>query len=572
MNDLKTIKRALISVSDKTGIAEFAKALTKFGVEIISTGGTARTLRDAGLNVREVSEITEFPEMMDGRVKTLHPKIHGAFLALRDNEEHVAAMKKHNIEPIDLVVVNLYPFEQTIDDEDVPLEEAIEQIDIGGPAMIRSASKNWRDVLVVTDTRLYEKVLEELKENGGAIPLPTRQTFAALAFTHTAHYDAIISDYLIEQLSDAEFDFVENFHPATDDSAFQMFKETEQLFDEVFSDEFDNEIFDENGNALTDTDQNFPYDEDIALTKVSDLRYGENPHQKAALYQFLDKEEDGIANAEQLHGKEMSFNNYLDADAAWRLVCDFDELVCAIIKHTNPSGVGIGKNNEEAYRRALATDPVSAFGGIVALNKKVDAKVAASINEIFTEVVLAPDFDAEALEIFRKKKNLRVLRVEKSIDVQTPEYRTISGGMLVQNRDDFIVTANNLQVVTKKQPTKEEIRALLFAWKICKHVKSNAIVFANEFQTVGVGAGQMNRVDSVRIAAMRAEKTDLDLKNTVLASDAFFPFRDNIDEAAKFGISAIIQPGGSVRDEEVIEAADEHDLVMVLTGVRHFKH
>ena len=572
MNDLKTIKRALISVSDKTGIAEFAKALTKFGVEIISTGGTARTLRDAGLNVREVSEITEFPEMMDGRVKTLHPKIHGAFLALRDNEEHVAAMKKHNIEPIDLVVVNLYPFEQTIDDEDVPLEEAIEQIDIGGPAMIRSASKNWRDVLVVTDTRLYEKVLEELKENGGAIPLPTRQTFAALAFTHTAHYDAIISDYLIEQLSDAEFDFVENFHPATDDSAFQMFKETEQLFDEVFSDEFDNEIFDENGNALTDTDQNFPYDEDIALTKVSDLRYGENPHQKAALYQFLDKEEDGIANAEQLHGKEMSFNNYLDADAAWRLVCDFDELVCAIIKHTNPSGVGIGKNNEEAYRRALATDPVSAFGGIVALNKKVDAKVAASINEIFTEVVLAPDFDAEALEIFRKKKNLRVLRVEKSIDVQTPEYRTISGGMLVQNRDDFIVTVNNLQVVTKKQPTKEEIRALLFAWKICKHVKSNAIVFANEFQTVGVGAGQMNRVDSVRIAAMRAEKTDLDLKNTVLASDAFFPFRDNIDEAAKFGISAIIQPGGSVRDEEVIEAADEHDLVMVLTGVRHFKH
>jgi phosphoribosylaminoimidazolecarboxamide formyltransferase/IMP cyclohydrolase len=572
MNELRKIKRALVSVSDKTGIAEFAKVLDELGIEIISTGGTARTLRDAGLNVREVSEITEFPEMMDGRIKTLHPKIHGAFLALRDNEEHVSAMKKHNIEPIDLVVVNLYPFKQTIDDEEVRLEEAIEQIDIGGPAMIRSASKNWRDVLVVTDTRLYEKVIEELKENGGTVSLSTRQTFAALAFTHTAHYDAIISDYLIEQLSDAEFDFVENFHPAADDAAFQMFKETEQLFGEGFGDEFNIETFDENGNALTDTDQGFAYDEDIALTKVSDLRYGENPHQKAALYEFLDQQENGIANAEQLRGKEMSFNNYLDADAAWRLICDFDELACAIIKHTNPSGVGIGKNNEEAYRRALATDPVSAFGGIVAFNEKVDAEVAASVNEIFTEVVLAPDFDAEALDIFRKKKNLRVLRVEKSIDSQLPEYRTISGGMLVQKRDDLIVTADNLRFVTKKQPTEEEIRALLFAWKICKHVKSNAIVFANEFQTVGVGAGQMNRVDSVRIAAMRAEKTQLELNNTVLASDAFFPFRDNIDEAAEFGISAIIQPGGSMRDEEVIQAADEHGLAMALTGVRHFKH
>ncbi len=573
MDELRKIKRALVSVSDKTSIAEFAKVLDELGIEIISTGGTARTLRDAGINVREVSEITEFPEMMDGRVKTLHPKIHGAFLALRDNEEHVSAMKKHNIEPIDLVVVNLYPFEQTIDDEDVRLEEAIEQIDIGGPAMIRSASKNWRDVLVVTDTRLYEKVIEELKENGGAVSLSTRQTFAALAFTHTAHYDAIISDYLIEQLSDAEFDFVENFHPAADDAAFKIIKETEQLFGEAFGEEFDIETFDENGNDFIDTDQDFAYDEDIALTKVNDLRYGENPHQKAALYQFLDRGgEDGIANAEQLHGKEMSFNNYLDADAAWRLICDFDELACAIIKHTNPSGVGIGKSNEEAYRRALATDPVSAFGGIVAFNKKVDAAVASSVNEIFTEVVLAPDFDAEALDIFRKKKNLRVLQVEQSIDEQTLEYRTISGGMLVQHRDDLIVTADNLRFITKKQPTEEEIRALLFAWKICKHVKSNAIVFANEFQTVGVGAGQMNRVDSVRIAAMRAEKTDLALKNTVLASDAFFPFRDNIDEAAEFGISAIIQPGGSMRDEEVIQAADEHGLAMALTGVRHFKH
>ena len=300
------------------------------------------------------------------------------------------------------------------------------------------------------------------------------------------------------------------------------------------------------------------------------MRYGENPHQKAALYET--EETDGIAQAEVLHGKEMSYNNYIDADAAWRLICDFDERACAIIKHTNPSGVGVGANNLEAYKRALATDPVSAFGGIVAFNRTVDAEAANAVNEVFTEVVIAPEFDDEALEIFKKKKNLRVLRVEKVGSENSLEYRTISGGMLVQNLDIKQITADDLDFVTKRQPTDEEVRALLFAWKVCKHVKSNAIVFANEFQTVGVGAGQMNRVDSVRIAAMRAEKTDLELKNTVLASDAFFPFRDNIDEAAKFGISAIIQPGGSVRDEEVIQAADEHDLAMVFTGYRHFKH
>jgi len=503
-------------------------------------------LRDAGLEVTEVSEVTGFPEMMDGRVKTLHPKIHGAFLALRDNEKHLAAMKTHDIEPIDLVVVNLYPFEQTVENENILLEEAVEQIDIGGPAMIRSASKNWRDVAVVTDAKLYEYVLDELKKNDGAISLEVRQRLATLAYTRTASYDLAISSYLAKQLSSEDLDFLEPFNPLGN----LMFIETD--LEES-----------ENDSELEDFVS-------IELAKVCDLRYGENPHQQAALYET--GESGGIARAEQLHGKEMSFNNYVDAEAAWNLVCEFDELACAIIKHTNPSGVGVGENVEAAYRRALATDPISAFGGIVAFNQSVDAQVAESVNEIFTEVVLAPEFEAEALDIFKKKKNLRVLRVEKSAGRNLLEYKQISGGFLAQNRDSLIITAQDLKAISEKQPTDAEIRALLFAWKVCKHVKSNAIVFANENQTVGVGAGQMNRVDSVRIAAMRAGKSELELKNTVLASDAFFPFRDNVDEAAKFGISAIIQPGGSVKDEEVIQAANEHELAMVFTGVRHFKH
>ncbi len=573
MSELRKIKRALISVSDKKGIAEFAKTLDNFGVEIISTGGTARFLREAGLTIKDVSEVTGFPEMMDGRVKTLHPKIHGAFLALRDSDEHLAAMKTHGIEPIDLVVVNLYPFEETIETGDVEINEAVEQIDIGGPAMIRSSAKNWRDVLVVTDARLYETVSEELKETNGSISLETRQTYAALAFTHTAHYDSIISDYLIEQLSDEAFDFIEEFHPLADDFSVKIYEETERLFGDETDDDFDaDEDFSQNGhNLLEEIEEGFPAYDDLELQRISDLRYGENPHQMAALYETFTGE-GGIARAEQLHGKEMSFNNYVDADAAWNLICEFDAPVCAIIKHTNPSGVGVGANNLEAYKRALATDPVSAFGGIVAFNRMVDAETARAVNEIFTEVVIAPNFDEEALDIFSEKKNLRVLRVAKTEQINYLEYKQISGGMLVQDRDEKIITAEDLKVVSKKQPSEAEIRALLFAWKVCKHVKSNAIVFANEFQTVGVGAGQMNRVDSVRIAAMRAEKTALALKNTVLASDAFFPFRDNIDEAAKFGISAIIQPGGSVKDEEVIEAADEHNLAMVFTGIRHFKH
>ncbi|HEX8369826.1 MAG TPA: bifunctional phosphoribosylaminoimidazolecarboxamide formyltransferase/IMP cyclohydrolase [Pyrinomonadaceae bacterium] len=547
MSDLRKIRRALISVSDKTGIVEFARELTGFGAEIISTGGTAKTLRQNGLNVTEVSEITNFPEMMDGRVKTLHPKIHGAFLALRDNDEHVAAMQTHDIEPIDLVVVNLYPFEETVAKDGVSLEEAVENIDIGGPAMIRSASKNWRDVAVVTDARLYESVLREMKETGGAIGLQTRQRLAALAYTRTASYDLAISSYLAKQLDEADLQFLEPFNPLAD----LVFIETDLGEDEIET-------------------ESFSEFQSIELAKVADLRYGENPHQKAALYET--NEAGGIAKAGQLHGKEMSFNNYVDAEAAWNLVCDFEELACAIIKHTNPSGVGTGASNEEAYRRALATDPVSAFGGIVAFNRKVDGGVAKSVNEVFTEVVVAPDFDGEALEIFRTKKNLRVLRVEKSESQNKPEYKQISGGMLVQEKDLYRVTESDFKIVSERQPTAEEIRALLLAWKVCKHVKSNAIVFANEFQTVGVGAGQMNRVDSVRIAAMRAERFDLPLKNAVLASDAFFPFRDNVDEAAKFGVSAIVQPGGSMRDEESIQAANEHGLAMVFTGFRHFKH
>ena len=575
MSELRKIKRALISVSDKGGIVEFAESLKKFGVEIISTGGTARSLRENGVEVTEVSDVTGFPEMMDGRVKTLHPKIHGAFLALRDNEAHRKAMQTHGIEPIDLVVVNLYPFEETIENKDVSLSEAIEQIDIGGPAMIRSAAKNWRDVAVVTDTRLYRRVIDELTETGGSLSLESRQTFAALAFTITSYYDTIISEYLNEQLSDDEFFLVDSLDPFTENPLYQMLKESDEFFDDDdFDDEFEDDEFEEdfsnNGHAVTVEDEDFSDFMTLDFVKVSDLRYGENPHQKAALYEHY--ENLGIAQAEILHGKEMSYNNYIDADAAWRLVFDFDELACAIIKHTNPSGVGIGATNTEAYQRALATDPVSAFGGIVAFNKTVDADAATAVNQTFTEVVIAPDFSDEALEIFKQKKNLRVLRVEEGEFSDALEYRTISGGMLVQNRDNLVISDFDLKIVTIRKPTDEEVRALLFAWKVCKHVKSNAIVFANQYQTVGVGAGQMNRVDSVRLAAMRAERIALDLKNTVLASDAFFPFRDNVDEAAKFGITAIIQPGGSVRDEETIQAANEHGLAMVFTGVRHFKH
>ena len=525
---LRKIRRALISVSDKTGIVDFARELKAFDVEIISTGGTAQALRNAGVEVRDVSDVTGFPEMMDGRVKTLHPKIHGGLLGLRDNDEHQAAMREHGIEAIDMVVVNLYPFEQTTAREGVTLEEAIEQIDIGGPAMIRSAAKNFRDVAVVIDPRDYEYILEKIGRNEGALTMKDRLDLASDAFLRTAAYDSDVFEYLSNPSQPLE-------KSGASDSLFHYAQ-------------FD-------------------------LSKLNDLRYGENPHQQAALYEMgvLDGPQDlaGLAHAELLNGKEMSFNNYVDADAAWQLVCDFDELACAIIKHTNPAGVALAESAQDAYRRALATDPTSAFGGIVAFNRTVDEAAARAIIEIFTEVIIATDYDPAALEVLKTKKNLRVLRVAVPEQTQGLEYKQISGGMLVQTRDTHKLKREDLKVVTKREPTAEEISDLLFAWTVCKHTKSNAIVYARGSQTVGVGAGQMSRVDSVRLGAMRAQ---LPVPGSVLASDAFFPFRDGIDEAAKHGITAVIQPGGSMRDAEVVAAADGHGLAIVLTGIRHFKH
>jgi phosphoribosylaminoimidazolecarboxamide formyltransferase/IMP cyclohydrolase len=546
---LRKIRRALLSVSDKTGIIEFARELRRFDVELISTGGTAKALRDVGLEVRDVADVTGFPEMMDGRIKTLHPRIHGGLLALRDNAEHTAAMREHNIEPIDMVVVNLYPFEQTIARDGVTLEEAIEQIDIGGPAMIRSAAKNHKEVAVVSTTGWYDLILREMQESDGALSLETRKCLARAAFLTTGYYDWAISNYL---------------------SFASLRDEDEKVADAV------KRFFTKQGQSST-KESAFPPFKIYQASKISDLRYGENPHQRAALYAINKPQaevesylnESGVAFATLIAGKEMSYNNYVDADAAWQLVCDFDETVCAIIKHTNPAGVGEGASVEEAYRRALATDPVSAFGGIVAFNRKVDEAASRAVTEIFTEVVIAPDYDEAALEILRAKKNLRVLRAGEPQRVEGLEYRTITGGMLIQTRDTHRLKREDLKVVTKRAPMEEEMRALLFAWTVCKHTKSNAIVYARDGQTVGVGAGQMSRVDSVKIGAMRAQ---LSIEGSVLASDAFFPFRDGVDEAARHGITAIIQPGGSVRDQEVIDAANEHNLAMVLTGVRHFKH
>ncbi len=562
MTELRKIRRALISLSDKTRAVDFAKELDRQGVEIISTGGTAKALREAALKVTDVSDVTGFPEMMDGRVKTLHPKIHGAFLALRDNPEHVAAMTEHGIESIDMVVVNLYPFEETIAKDGVSLEDAVENIDIGGPAMIRSASKNWRDVAVVTDPALYDGLIEEMNANDAALSLETRQRLAVLAYTRTASYDLAISSYLAKQLPLDQLDLLEPFNPL---------KHLTFIESEDISSPHEGRVDAASGEGVILSSDILPGRVDIQLAKVFDLRYGENPHQKAALY--VTAESGGIANAEQLHGKEMSFNNYVDAEAAWNLVQDFDDTAVAIIKHTNPSGVAIGATNEEAYRRALSTDPVSAFGGIVAFNRTVDAKVAASVIEVFSEVIVAPDYNAEAIEIFSSKKNLRVLKLRSTNNEQRRfEYKQISGGFLVQDADTHSVSEGELTVVSKRQPTETELRSMLLAWRVCKHVKSNAIVLANEHQTIGVGSGQMNRVDSVRIAAMRAERFNLPVKGSALASDAFFPFRDNVDEAAKMGVSAIIQPGGSVKDVDSIAAVDEHGLAMAFTGVRHFKH
>ena len=559
---LRKIRRALISVSDKTGIVDFTRELKDFGIEIISTGGTARALREAGIEVRDVSEVTGFPEMMDGRVKTLHPKIHGGLLSIRTNPDHQASMRDHSIEPIDMVVINLYPFAETIARDDVTVEEAVEQIDIGGPALIRSAAKNYKDVAVVTSPDMYRQIRTELILDDGALTLATRELLARLAFMQTAIYDAAIFPYLSTNLEGAKGSKI--FPPIPEllapmstymnlfSSAMKAMtgREFEAEPDEKFGDHFQ-----------------------LSLDKVADLRYGENPHQTAALYEIgtrsASAEPGGVANAEQLAGKEMSFNNYVDADAAWQLVSDFDETACAIIKHTNPAGVALGASAEDAYRRALATDPLSAFGGVVAFNASLDEAAARALVEIFTEVIIAPGYEEQALEVLRAKKNLRVLRgvgSDRDLDL---EYKQISGGMLVQTRDTHRLQEADLKVVTKREPTGKEISDLLFAWTVCKHTKSNAIVYVRDKQAVGIGAGQMSRVDSVKLGAMRAQ---LPTAGSVLASDAFFPFRDGLDEAAKHGITAVIQPGGSVRDAEVIAAADEHGLAMVFTGVRHFKH
>ncbi len=530
------IRRALISVSDKTGIVDFARELKRFSVEIISTGGTATALRAAGIEVRDVSEVTGFPEMMDGRIKTLHPKIHGALLGLRDNDEHIAALHERGIELIDMVVVNLYPFEETIKRAGVTLAEAIEQIDIGGPAMIRSAAKNARDVAVVVSPEAYAAILSEMNKEDGSLCQATRTTLSWRAFMETTRYDAMISNYIG---TTADLDNFVN-HMKTVAITTRLARLPSSVQWPAFS---------------------------IELEKLTDLRYGENPHQQAALYDYCER--GGVAHAEVLSGKEMSFNNFVDADAAYQLVCDFDDLACAVIKHTNPAGAALGATTEAAYRRALACDPVSAFGGIVAFNRGVDQVTARAVAEIFIEVLIAPGYEPEALEVLRTKKNLRVLRAGPPETNEALEYKQISGGMLVQTRDTHRLKREDLRVVTKRAPSAAETDDLLFAWTVCKHTKSNAIVYVRDRQTVGVGAGQMSRVDSVKIGAMRAQ---LPVAGSVLASDAFFPFRDGLDEAASHGITAVIQPGGSVRDDEVIAAADEHGLAMVFTGVRHFKH
>lgn len=556
---LRKSRRALFSVSDKSGIVDFARELQAFSVEIISTGGTAKALRDAGIEVRDVSDVTGFPEMMDGRVKTLHPKIHGALLGVRDNPEHEAAMREHGIEPIDMVVVNLYPFEETIRRPYVNQAEAIEQIDIGGPAMIRSAAKNWQDVAVVVLPNDYARVIEEMKKYDGSLSLATRSQLACEAFGQTSRYDAIVYAYLSGALPPREGES-KGIGGGIGMATFSTSSQRTSSWDvptKIDSEEFSIETF--HGSL--------PGSAQWTISKTANLRYGENPHQIAALYKTAMQR--GIANAELLSGKEMSFNNYVDADAAWQLVCDFEETACAIIKHTNPAGVGLSAHAEEAYRKALATDPVSAFGGIVAFNCPVDEAAARSVIEIFTEVIIAPDYDDQALEVLGSKKNLRVLRAWPASRALALEYKQISGGMLVQTRDAHKLTLQDLKVVTKRQPTEDEIRDLLFAWTVCKHTKSNAIVYARDRQTVGVGAGQMSRVDSVKLGAMRAQ---LPIKGSVLASDAFFPFRDGLDEAAKHGITAVIQPGGSMRDAEVVAACNEQNIAMVFTGVRHFKH
>ncbi|HEY6969290.1 MAG TPA: bifunctional phosphoribosylaminoimidazolecarboxamide formyltransferase/IMP cyclohydrolase [Candidatus Angelobacter sp.] len=517
------IQRAILSVTDKTGIVEFARKLVELKVELISTGGTAKLLRDSGVPVKDISELTGFPEMMDGRVKTLHPKVHGGILHVRSNPAHVAAAKEHQIQPIDMVVVNLYAFEKTAAKPGVHFDELIENIDIGGPSMVRSAAKNFRDVAIVTSPDDYSAIAHEMTASGADLSLATRWRLARRAFATTAAYDGAIAATL-SRIS-------------------------------LAGDQF----------QLGQCQDGFPKLLRVELNKVMDLRYGENPHQKAAMYS--DGSGAGIANGQQLQGKELSYNNIVDLQAAWDLAREFDETVCVIIKHTNPCGTATGKTLREAYLRALEADPVSAFGGVIGVNRVIDGEAAEEIARLFVEAIVASGFDAAARQKFAAKKNLRLVEIKPANDKWTMKY--VSGGMLVQDSDVRPLTPADLKVVTTRQPTEEEMRALLFAWKVCKHVKSNAIVYARDGQSVGIGAGQMSRVDSCKIGAMKAV---LPLKGTVAASDAFFPFPDGVEEIAKAGATAIIQPGGSVRDQEVIDAANRLGLAMVTTGVRHFRH
>jgi len=518
-----TIKRALISVSDKSGLVEFARALAARGIGILSTGGTAKLLKESGIAVIEVGDYTGFPEMLDGRVKTLHPKIHGGILARREVPAHLAAIEKAGIAPIDLVVVNLYPFAQTVARPECTLEEAVENIDIGGPSMVRAAAKNYPGVAVVTDPGDYSAVMDELDVRSGALSLETRFGLAKKAFVHTAAYDAAIGNYLTS--------------------------------------------LDANGHAGA-----FPDRLTLQWRKAQEMRYGENPHQQAAFYRDALPPQGSLAEYTQLQGKELSYNNIADADAAWECVKTFDGPACVIIKHANPCGVAEADDSLSAYERAFATDPTSAFGGIIAFNRAIDGRTAEAAAKQFVEVVIAPEFSAEARAAFAPKANVRLLAVPMGNEVQRYDFKRVGGGLLVQSPDTRNVERTDLRVVTKRAPSDAELRDLLFAWRVAKFVKSNAIVFCGDGRTLGVGAGQMSRVDSARMAAIKAQNAGLSLAGSVVASDAFFPFRDGVDVVAQAGAKAIIEPGGSVRDDEVIAAADELGIAMVFTGFRHFRH
>ena len=550
---MSRIQRALISVSDKTGIVQFARKLRKRGVEILSTGGTAKALRDAKIKVTDVSEFTGFPEMLDGRVKTLHPKVHGGILGIRANKSHQGQMKEHGIQPIDMVVVNLYPFEATIKKPDTKFEDAIENIDIGGPAMVRSAAKNFNDVVVLVDPSDYDIVINEM-DKGGVSPA-TRFMLSAKAYAHTAKYDTMISSFFIAAgafNTDYPLFHKKDLKPARG-------RAYPEKVPEIFA-------------KLGVEESRFPLFYDLPLIKAQDLRYGENPHQKGAFYREPLLTEPSVATACRLQGKEMSFNNFLDANSALALAREFEEPVAVIVKHNNPCGVATDVNLWEAYVKAREIDPVSAFGGVLAFNRKVDAETAREITSTFVEVVIAPGFDKDALKLFKKKEAIRLLDIG-SFEVgsrQSFDMKRVVGGMIIQDWDmGKIEDVKKLKVVTKRKPTGDEYKGLAFAWKVAKHVKSNAIVYSYGSHVVGIGAGQMSRVDSTRLGAMKAL---FPTKGACLASDAFFPFRDGIDECAKHGVTAIIQPGGSIKDDEVVKAANEYGIAMVFTGMRHFRH